>query len=122
MAVVIRLSRWGAKKKPFYRIVAADQRSPRDGKFIEILGKYDPMVEKDSEQRITLTQERVKYWLSQGALTTDRVARILAEKGLIEKQVFNEQTKKNQPKAKAQEKLKKLAELSKAKEEEPTAE
>ena len=115
MAVVIRLSRWGAKKKPFYRIVAADQRSPRDGKFIEILGKYDPMVEKDSEQRITLTQERVKYWLSQGALTTDRVARKLAEKGLIEKQVFSEQTKKNQPKAKAQEKLKKLAELSKVK-------
>ena len=77
MALKIRLSRGGAKKQPFYRIVVADSRSPRDGRFIERLGTYNPMVAKDSENRITLKEERIKYWLSQGAKPSDRVARFL---------------------------------------------
>ena len=71
MALKIRLSRGGAKKQPFYRIVVADSRSPRDGRFIERLGTYNPMVAKDSENRITLKEERIKYWLSQGAKPSD---------------------------------------------------
>ena len=75
MALKIRLSRGGAKKRPFYRIVVADARSPRDGRFIERVGTYNPMVAKDSDDRVILKEERIKYWLSQGAKPSDRVAR-----------------------------------------------
>ena len=72
MSTKIRLSRGGAKKRPFYRIVVADTRSPRDGRFIERVGTYNPMVAKDHPQRIVLKEDRIKYWLSHGALPTDR--------------------------------------------------
>ena len=67
MAVRIRLARGGAKKRPFYRIVAADARSPRDGRFLERLGSYDPLLKGDDEKRVVLNEERIRYWLSQGA-------------------------------------------------------
>ena len=79
MAVKIRLTRKGTKKKPFYRIVAADIESPRDGKFLELLGTYDPMVEPVA---ITLKEDRIKYWLSEGAKPSDTVQSILKQKGV----------------------------------------
>lgn len=77
MAVKIRLTRLGAKKKPFYRVVVANSTSPRDGKFIEIIGTYDPMLAKENPARIKLKQERIQYWLSVGAQPTDRVAKLI---------------------------------------------
>ncbi len=77
MAVKIRLTRLGAKKKPFYRVVVANSTSPRDGKFIEIIGTYDPMLAKENPARIKLNQERIQYWLSVGAQPTDRVAKLI---------------------------------------------
>ena len=106
MALKIRLSRGGAKKQPFYRIVVADSRSPRDGRFIERLGTYNPMVAKDSENRITLKEERIKYWLSQGAKPSDRVARFLGHADIITLPVRHEQTKQHLPRAKTLERLK----------------
>ena len=106
MALSIRLSRGGAKKRPFYRIVVADQRRSRDGRFIEQLGIYNPMVGKDHPERLAIKEDRVKHWLSVGAQPSDRVARFLSGKGIVEKPAIHEQTKKNQPKAKAQERLK----------------
>ena len=106
MALKIRLSRGGAKKRPFYRIVVADSRSPRDGRFIERLGTYNPMVAKDSETRITLKEERIKYWLSQGAKPSDRVARFLGHADIITLPVRHEQTKQHLPRAKTLERLK----------------
>ncbi|MDA8586130.1 30S ribosomal protein S16 [Rhodobacteraceae bacterium] len=85
MAMKIRLSRGGSKKRPFYRIVAADGRMPRDGRFIEKLGTYNPLLPKDSEERIKMDVERVKYWLDQGAQPTDRVARFLEAEGTLPK-------------------------------------
>ena len=75
MAIKIRLARGGSKKRPFYRIVAADSRMPRDGRFIEKLGTYNPLLPKDSEERVKMNMERVQYWLGQGAQPTDRIAR-----------------------------------------------
>ena len=106
MALKIRLSRGGAKKRPVYRIVVADSRSPRDGRFIERLGTYNPMVAKDSENRITLKEERIKYWLSQGAKPSDRVARFLGHADIITLPVRHEQTKQHLPRAKTLERLK----------------
>ena len=106
MALKIRLSRGGAKKRPFYRIVVADSRSPRDGRFIERLGTYNPMVAKDSENRITLKEERIKYWLSQGAKPSDRVARFLGHAEIITLPTRHEQTKQHLPRAKTLERLK----------------
>jgi small subunit ribosomal protein S16 len=83
MAMKIRLARGGSKKRPFYRVVAADARMPRDGRFIEKLGTYNPLLAKDSEERVKLDLERVKHWLSQGAQPTDRVARMLEAAGVI---------------------------------------
>lgn len=83
MAVKIRLARGGAKKRPFYRIVAADVRAPRDGRYIEKLGVYNPLLPKDSAERVTFDADRIKYWLSQGAKPTDRVHRFLHKAGLI---------------------------------------
>ena len=106
MALKIRLSRGGAKKRPFYHVVVADSRSARDGRFIEQVGTYNPMVAKDHPERLVLKEDRIKHWLSVGALPTDRVARFLANVGMGSKPVVNEQTKKHLPKAKAQERLK----------------
>ena len=83
MAVRIRLARGGAKKRPFYRIVAADARSPRDGRFLEKLGTYDPLLPSESETRIVLNEERIRYWLGQGAQVSDRVARFLDKAGIL---------------------------------------
>ena len=79
----IRLARGGAKKRPYYRIVVADIRSPRDGKFIEKLGAYNPLLAKDDPSRVTLKEERIKYWLSNGAQPTERMERLLAAAGLV---------------------------------------
>lgn len=89
MAMKIRLSRGGSKKRPFYRIVAADSRMPRDGRFIEKLGTYNPLLPKDSEERVKMDAERVKYWLDQGAQPTDRVARFLEAEGTLPKSERN---------------------------------
>lgn len=83
MATKIRLAKTGAKKRPFYRIVVADQRSPRDGRFIEKLGTYNPKLPKDSAERVVFNKERVEHWLSTGAQPTDRVARFLRAAGVI---------------------------------------
>lgn len=115
MAVKIRLARGGAKKRPFYHIVAADVRAPRDGKYIERLGFFNPMVAKDAEDRTRLNAERIQHWLSQGAQPTLRVQKILAEAGLMEKPaVPTAQTKQHLPKAKAQERLAEKEEKAKA--------
>ena len=89
MAMKIRLARGGSKKRPFYRIVAADSRMPRDGRFIEKLGTYNPLLPKDSEDRVQMDIERVKHWLEHGALPTDRVSRMLEAAGVIEKKERN---------------------------------
>ena len=112
MSVRIRLSRGGAKKRPFYRIVVADSRSPRDGRFIEVLGTYNPMLEQDHPQRILLKEERIRHWLQHGATPSDRVAKFCASAGLMEPRARTEQTKKPEPKAKAQERLKAAAEAA----------
>lgn len=106
MSLKIRLSRGGAKKRPFYKIVLADSRSPRDGKFIEKLGTYNPMLPADHAERLILKEERIKHWLSVGAQPTDRVAKFFSNAGYIAAPARAEQTKKQQPKAKAQERLK----------------
>lgn len=110
MSLRIRLSRGGAKKRPFYRVVVADSRSPRDGKFIERLGTYNPMVPKDHAERLVLNEERIKHWLAVGAQPSDRVARFLGAAGLVAVPELPKQTKKNQPKAKAQERLREAEE------------
>ncbi len=106
MSVKIRLARWGARKNPYYHIVATDSRSPRDGKFLETIGKYNPMLENNAENKYTLKEDRIKYWLSVGAQPTDKVRSILAKFSIVEKKEIHVQTKKSLPKAKAQEKLK----------------
>lgn len=85
MAIKLRLARGGSKKRPFYRIVAADSRMPRDGRFVEKLGTYNPLLPKDSEERVKMDMERVQYWLGQGAQVTDRIARMLEAAGVREK-------------------------------------
>lgn len=85
MSMKIRLARGGSKKRPFYAIVAADSRMPRDGRFIEKLGTYNPMLPKDSEERVQMDVERVKHWLGQGAQPTDRVSRMLEAAGELPK-------------------------------------
>jgi small subunit ribosomal protein S16 len=106
MSLKIRLSRGGAKKRPFYKIVLADARSPRDGKFLERLGTYNPMVPQDHAERLVMKEERIKHWLSMGAQPTDRVARFFAQAGYITAKPRPEQSKQGAPKAKAQERLK----------------
>ena len=91
MAMKIRLARGGSKKRPFYRIVAADSRMPRDGRFIEKLGTYNPLLPKDSEERVKMDVERIQYWVGQGAQVTDRVARFLEAAGV------NAKTARNNP-------------------------
>ena len=103
MGLKIRLARAGAKKRPYYHIVVADSRSPRDGRFIEKLGSYNPMLPSDHADRVRLQEERIRHWIGQGALATDRVARFLGKAGIIPMPPIPNQTKKNQPKKKAQE-------------------
>ena len=101
MATSIRLARGGSKKRPYYKIVVADSRSPRDGRFIERIGSYNPMVPHEHPDRLKLDAERAKHWLGVGAQPSDRVARFLAKAGLIAERPIPEQTKKNQPRAKS---------------------
>ena len=84
MSLKIRLSRGGAKKRPFYRVVVADSRSPRDGRFIERIGSYNPMLQKDDPNRFAIDEDRAKHWLSVGAQPSDRVARFMSTLGLVE--------------------------------------
>ena len=121
MTVKIRLSRHGAKKRPHYRIVVADVRAPRDGKFIEKLGVYDPLLKRDSEDRIKMDLDRVKYWLSNGAQPTDRVHRFLSDAGILTPKVKNSPVK-SKPKAKAIERIKQKEEADKKKLEAAAAE
>ena len=116
MAISIRLSRGGSKKRPYYRIVVADARSPRDGKFIEKIGNYNPLLAKDSESRVVLDAERAKYWLSNGAQPTDRVARFLDVAGIRER-ASRENPNKGKPGEKATERAEERAEKQKAAEE-----
>ena len=115
MAMKIRLARGGNKKRPFYRIVAADSRMPRDGRYIEKLGTYNPLLPKDSEERVRMNVERVQYWLGQGAQATDRVSRMLEAAGVLKKKDRNNPIKgKPGQKAveRAEEKVAKAAEAS----------
>lgn len=105
MAMKIRLARGGSKKRPFYRIVAADSRKPRDGRYIERLGIYNPLLPRDSEERVKMNVERVQHWLSQGAEPTDRIARMLEAAGLRPAK-----TRANPKKAEPGEKARKRAE------------
>ena len=104
--VVIRMARGGARNRPFYNIVVADSRMPRDGRFIEKVGIYDPMLPHDSTERMKLDVERIQYWLSKGAQPTDRVTLFLAKLGLAEAPKRRDQSKQHLPKAKAQERAK----------------
>ena len=118
MALSIRLSRGGSKKRPYYRIVVADARSPRDGRFIEKLGTYNPLLAKDDAKRIVLDGDRAKHWLSVGAQPTDRVARFLDAAGVRERAARNNPNKgKPGEKAteRAEERAAKLAEAEEAK-------
>ena len=112
MATKIRLARGGSKKRPFYRIVIADERAPRDGNFIEKIGNFNPMVPKDHKERVVISKERAEHWLKVGAQPTDRVQRILSDLGLMEAPKVTEKTKKHLPKAKAQERIKAKEEAS----------
>ena len=107
--LAIRMSRHGAKKRPFFHIVVADSRSPRDGRFIEKLGTYNPLLPREHAQRVTLDKERIAHWLKAGAQPSDRVAKFLAQAEMMKPRERREQTKKNQPRAKAQERLKAAA-------------
>jgi small subunit ribosomal protein S16 len=113
MSVKLRLARRGAKKRPFYHIVAADSHSARDGRYIEKVGIYDPLLGKTDEKRVQFDIERVKHWLSKGAQPTDRVARFLTAQGLANWK-HGDNPKKAQPKAKAQERAKERAEKAAA--------
>jgi small subunit ribosomal protein S16 len=121
----IRLARGGSKKRPFYRIVAADSRMPRDGRFIEKLGTYNPLLPKDSEDRIKMDLDRVKHWLGEGAQPTDRVSRFLEAAGVLEKKERNNPNKAEpgtKAKERAEEKAAKAAEAAEAPAEEAPAE
>ena len=106
MSLKIRLARAGAKKRPYYHIVLADSRSPRDGRFLEKLGSYNPMLPADHEDRVRLVSERIQHWLGQGAVATDRVARFRGRAGIAPMPAWREQPVKSAPKKKAQERAK----------------
>jgi len=127
MAIALRLSRGGAKKRPYYRIVAADARSPRDGKYLEQIGTYNPLLAKDDENRVKLNEDRARYWLGVGAQPSDRVLRFLDAAGILER-APRSNPKKAEPGEKAKEraeekaeKLKEAEEAAKAAEEEAKA-
>jgi len=127
MAMKIRLARGGSKKRPFYRIVAADSRMPRDGRFIEKLGTYNPLLPKDSEERVKMDIDRIKHWLGEGAQPTDRISRMLEAAGVLEKKTRNNPDKGKpgeKAEARVQEKADKAAaaaEAAAAPKEEPAA-
>jgi len=108
MAMKIRLARAGSKKRPFYRIVAADSRMPRDGRFLEKLGTYNPLLPKDSEDRVKMDVERIQHWLDHGAQTTDRISRMLEAAGVIAKKERSNPNK-GTPGKKAQERAEQKA-------------
>lgn len=117
MAMKIRLARGGSKKRPFYRIVAADSRMPRDGRFIEKLGTYNPLLPKDSEDRVKMDVERIQYWIGQGAQPTDRIQRMLEAAGVVDKKERNNPNKAKPGKKaqeRAEEKAAKAAEAAEA--------
>ncbi len=109
MGLKIRLARAGAKKRPYYHIVVADSRSPRDGRFIERVGSYNPMLPADHAERVRLLNDRITHWVGEGAVATDRVARFLGNAGLIPMPKWNEQPQQSAPKKKAQERAKAAA-------------
>ena len=118
MAVAIRLSRGGAKKRPYYRIVVSDSRSPRDGKYLEQIGTYNPLLAKDDENRVKLNEDRARYWLGVGATASDRVARFLDAAGIQERAARNNPNKAEpgeKAKERAEEKATKAAEAEEAK-------
>lgn len=116
MSLKIRMARGGAKKRPFYRIVVADSRMPRDGRFIEKIGHHNPMVPKGHPDRIVIDLDRVKHWMDQGAKPSDRIARFLDDAGVV-KRTYNEQPQKSAPGEKAKERLEAKQEKAKAAEE-----
>lgn len=113
MSVKIRLARGGAKKRPYYYVVVANATSPRDGRYIEQVGTFDPMLKKDDPNRVKIDVERCKHWLSVGAQPTDRVARFLDANGLMKREAPSNPNKAK-PKKKAQERLKAAEEKAKA--------
>jgi small subunit ribosomal protein S16 len=117
MALKIRLSRGGSKKRPFYKIVIAENSSPRDGRFVERVGSYNPLLAQDNAERIVLKEERIKHWLSVGALPTERVALFLQKSGIMPQQQRTVRPTKSAPKAKAQERIKDEAKKAAAAEE-----
>ena len=115
--VVIRLSRGGAKKRPYYKVVVSNSRDPRDGKYLEQLGTYNPLLAKDDTNRVRLIEDRIKYWLSVGAQPTDRVARMLDKAGIKERAATNNPQKAEpgkKAKDRAEEKAEKLREAEEA--------
>jgi small subunit ribosomal protein S16 len=113
MSLKIRLARGGAKKRPVYRVVVADSRSPRDGRFIEKLGRFNPLVAKDSDERFVVDLEKAAEWMKKGAQPTDRVARLLAERG-VGTFVAGNNPKKGEPGQKAKERVAERAEREEA--------
>jgi|TARA_B100001964_G_C14064053_1_gene522740 small subunit ribosomal protein S16 len=103
MSTRIRLARAGSKNRPFFRIVVSDKRSPRDGKFIEKLGTYNPLLPKEDENRVSFDEERIKYWLSKGATPSYKMAIFLSKSNLMDKPPVPQQTKKHLPKVKKKE-------------------
>ncbi|MCB9988890.1 MAG: 30S ribosomal protein S16 [Rhodospirillales bacterium] len=114
MALSIRMSRGGRKGRPHYSIVVADRRAPRDGRYIEKLGTHNPLLATGDERRIVLNEERIKYWLSQGAEPSSRVARFLGQAGIIDMPKWNETPQKSAPGQKAQERIKDKADKAEA--------
>ena len=112
MSLKIRLARAGAKKRPYYHIVVADSRSARDGRFLERVGSYNPMLPAEHAERIRLVGERITHWMSQGAQPTERVAKFLGHAGLAPMPVYREQPIQSAPKKKAQERAKAAADAS----------
>ena len=110
--LAMRMTRHGTKKRPYYHIVVADSRSPRDGRFIERIGSYNPMLKKDDPKRVTLLEERIKHWMKMGAQPSERVARFLQDAKLGPKVEYRESPKKSAPRAKTQERLKMEAEAA----------
>ena len=122
MALKIRLSRGGSKKRPFYKVVIADSRSPRDGRFIEKVGHFNPLLPKDNPDRLKLDLEKIKEWIGKGAKPTEKLERFLGEANIIPMPEQKNNPKKAQPKKKAQERLAALKEAEQSAAETPTEE
>ena len=114
MSLKIRLSRVGAKKQPSYRVVVTDSRAPRDGRFIEKVGTHNPRVPRDHKEWLVLKAERIKHWMSVGALPTERAQRLLSTAGITQMPTIHTQTKQDKPRAKTQERMRAAEEAAKA--------